>query len=815
MNSNPDAENDVAAAVEKSEAVHRDESQGDGAMDSLQEAILQAALEDALMTISFSNDKASAAVNVIKVTVPEVPGCYLLEGFLSPAEAQHLKHAVESYHAFGSPKTAVTTQTGTEDQDPLSPRRRSQHHVPCRVKPHSLQNVCNRLREYLPQTAGPSCNATVAPNESSLSPFLRMYSYKTGDCSPPHYDRPQSFHEASKGPNLKGGRLVQFSAYSILFYLNGTKDQDDDECAFSGGETTFFKNDSNIKISRRGLTPNVDSLKLLEVVARIRPGKGDVLIFPHGNHPGCYPNPLHEGSIVKNGSKIIIRTDIMFVPQSKTSSKKKKKKNVTSKIRESTKEISDIEALLIQAVNEVCPRFANLVQGSVKLDASTNHKAPEYNCNIASQIFWAAKKHQDVSSSLGASQDLEMVDLTSDYGVARAYSRQTLAEAILRALPSLHKSILAYTAVVPGPAASIAFTSRTCSLVRSEMGLVPCPVCGRWVSAAKSGLEWHTKTVHGVIDHAIAHQVAATALNALVPVMQSTSANDLIISKKVGVLGPVPDDLTAAQRDPQISKTMVASGRVKKLSPGLEACRCGDFDELVALCSGQRGALRWRPENEVDKHGSGALHWAAGGGHLRCCKYLVEECNIQPQEPQSSRRGYDGRSALHWAARNGHINVVKWLVNDCKCDINSKAADGTTPFHLAAWQASAEVCHTLVSLGASPHTLNSYGCNAAMWTAQGSIDTIEKFRLLHEHRVHFDLINNNGQGCLHKAAQRGNMDACVWLLDIARIQAKEHFMPNAMEKSVPSDLAKYSGAMQLSKVLKGYEAQQQELTKED
>jgi len=66
--------------------------------------------------------------------------------------------------------------------------------------------------------------------------------------------------------------------------------------------------------------------------------------------------------------------------------------------------------------------------------------------------------------------------------------------------------------------------------------------------------------------------------------------------------------------------------------------------------------------------------------------------------------------------------------------------------------------------------------------------------------VDFSLINENGQGCLHKAAQRGNMDLCKWLLTEVNLSI-EHFKPNAAEKSTPSQLAFFAGHELLNKYL--------------
>jgi hypothetical protein len=95
-----------------------------------------------------------------------------------------------------------------------------------------------------------------------------------------------------------------------------------------------------------------------------------------------------------------------------------------------------------------------------------------------------------------------------------------------------------------------------------------------------------------------------------------------------------------------------------------------------------------------------------------------------------------------------------------------------------------EVCKYLATppISCDVHLINSYGCNATMWGCQvfrrnndvsthltlelkhtniphvfsqhkqGAAD-IELLLYLRELGVSFDLLNNHGQGCLHKAAQ--------------------------------------------------------------
>eukprot|EP00039_Didymoeca_costata_P007254 m.97757 g.97757 ORF g.97757 m.97757 type:complete len:260 (+) comp13612_c0_seq2:2079-2858(+) len=216
----------------------------------------------------------------------------------------------------------------------------------------------------------------------------------------------------------------------------------------------------------------------------------------------------------------------------------------------------------------------------------------------------------------------------------------------------------------------------------------------------------------------------------------------------------------------------------------------------------------WNPR-EVDRNGSSGMLWAAGGGHLACCVYLADVCGLDPTEQrQKAHRGYSGRTPLHYAARNGHLHVVRWLIEEKGCPVDQGTADGTTAFCWAVWQGHEQVCRYLIEKGASPTTVNSYGCNAAMWACQGKA-TISLCDYLFEGlKVPFNLINANGQGCIHKAAQRGRHALCEWLLHGAPALAnkKELINPNAHEKSTPSQLADYAGFTELAEWLKNQEA---------
>jgi ankyrin repeat protein len=88
----------------------------------------------------------------------------------------------------------------------------------------------------------------------------------------------------------------------------------------------------------------------------------------------------------------------------------------------------------------------------------------------------------------------------------------------------------------------------------------------------------------------------------------------------------------------------------------------------------------------IDQRGASPLHWAAGSGYLDVTRYLIEECECDPNKGQKGKRSFSGRTSLHWAARNGHVEIVRYLVRTCSVDLEAATIDGTTGFCWAAWQ---------------------------------------------------------------------------------------------------------------------------------
>jgi len=205
-----------------------------------------------------------------------------------------------------------------------------------------------------------------------------------------------------------------------------------------------------------------------------------------------------------------------------------------------------------------------------------------------------------------------------------------------------------------------------------------------------------------------------------------------------------------------------------------------------------------------DRHGSGILLWAAGGGHLEVCIWLVNALQIDAKHTPRK----DGRTAVHWAARNGHLDVCKYLITSCGVDANVTTYDGDSCFMLAAWQGHLKLCKWLVSHAkADPHQVNRWGCNAVFKAARmdGSNSSLEVFRyVVADLQVNSELINGNGHSVLHKAAIYGREDIVRYLLESNYCCGQEHVMADKLNQT-PSEMARYNGFAELAGILRHHE----------
>lgn len=236
--------------------------------------------------------------------------------------------------------------------------------------------------------------------------------------------------------------------------------------------------------------------------------------------------------------------------------------------------------------------------------------------------------------------------------------------------------------------------------------------------------------------------------------------------------------------------------RLTPLRPigGLSACATGDANAARAL-----RALGWDPSHAADKHGSTALMWAAGGGHLPLVRWLVEECAVGVDAANKEQR-----TALQWACKTGCARVASYLLT-AGADPMHRMKDGSTAFDWAV--ASADV-PTMELLAADErvdiHALNKFGCAAVSWAAaSGDVATL---RWLQARGFALDHINPAGHGAVAKAAWRGHDAALEWLLhadDGPQLVAQLRLADGGGR--LPVELARLNGKLRTAGWLDGLE----------
>ncbi|KAL7557713.1 hypothetical protein ACA910_018507 [Epithemia clementina (nom. ined.)] len=405
----------------------------------------------------------------------------------------------------------------------------------------------------------------------------------------------------------------------------------------------------------------------------------------------------------------------------------------------------------------------------------------------------------------------------------------------------------------------------------------PCPYCCQWLKGGSKGLWWHVQQQHGhthaaATQHAQQTQHMLLGHNALV--LYKNNNNHHHHQKKNHATN---QDNSHQHQENSTNTTRNTGNKEEEKTPTPTKTRFFDTTTVVVNAKSSPFALAAQgdlqtlqtlwidtghldPQKDVDHNGATVLLWAAGGGHLELVRYLVETCQCHPQEQQQqlttrNNRGFGGRTALHWAARKGHDLVVEYLLNwaatttttaagtsaarnhggvdedengndnnnlTIKTMLEACTTDGTTALGWAAWQAHLPVLQVLYRYGVNVHSVNNYGCNAALWAAQGGTTTTTASNPRQSSRRHggtnntlnlgcnenksshdsvvnadeeqrtiltlrwldsvgCDLfhINHNGHGILHKAAQRNRMQVAQWFV---------HQKLNNLQKQEPHDI---------------------------
>ena len=419
-----------------------------------------------------------------------------------------------------------------------------------------------------------------------------------------------------------------------------------------------------------------------------------------------------------------------------------------------------------RSIEQVCPKqlpFVNTIDINklflnVQSDKTQQIPTHDITCVIANLIFWHVYRYQKIntttittftstSSKKRTRQERDAapstsvprtIAITSDYDTSTNVTARVLGEMILDALSndSIAFKSLADIRLSSGNSGNIHHVTMSHFRKSGEQGYILCPSCGKFLRG-EQGLWWHQKMVHG-IDHTNAKDIAKAQVSsaALVPYNKNqlenvrgsnsssnssnssnnssnnsssnSSSTTSSINTNTSSINTNTTTITNVNETIEHTKNPLPSlKKIKTLSPGMEAAKNGDLITLRRLVEQEK----WNAKSSVDHiHGSTALLWAAGGGHLDICQYLIETCGSDPNSRQIGRRSFGGRTALHWAARRGHLNICRYLIEHEAVPIDSMTDDGTTSFCWCCWQGHLELAKYFILQGCDSNTINKHGC---------------------------------------------------------------------------------------------------------
>jgi len=240
----------------------------------------------------------------------------------------------------------------------------------------------------------------------------------------------------------------------------------------------------------------------------------------------------------------------------------------------------------------------------------------------------------------------------------------------------------------------------------------------------------------------------------------------------------------------------------QSLPPFLKAAANGELDQLRAMVDQVRYEQQKNLEHQSDRAASEAVlglldtrdrhlsiaeHWAAGGGHLDCLRYLVElrKSLITSPSVDSSQDTYisdgkcrkkkvrrrDGKTSLHYAARNGRLECIRYLIDEAGHEVDEVSGDGTTPLHLACFGGYVDAVLLLLDEYGAAFTCNDWGCSVAHWVAmtkcRSEADIRRMCTLAQNRGVSFVTPQKQGHTALHKAAQKLNRHVIEWMAEAA------------------------------------------------
>jgi hypothetical protein len=203
---------------------------------------------------------------------------FAINGFLTPAECQAWISYGE-HTGFEEAKQAATSGYALRDNGRLVVHDQT-----------AADAIWTRIRSFVPETADGKKPAGCLPN-------LRLYKYSAGQRFGKHVDEVVQYPD----PSSDDGAMLQ-TQHTLLLYLNGGEIQAGQTATADTGESSVFDFDL-----RGGETNFYKGSTGSKLACSFAPIQGWALFHGHGDE--CM---LHEGALVRQGTKYLLRTDVLF-----------------------------------------------------------------------------------------------------------------------------------------------------------------------------------------------------------------------------------------------------------------------------------------------------------------------------------------------------------------------------------------------------------------------------------------------------------------------------------------------------------------------
>ncbi len=165
----------------------------------------------------------------------------------------------------------------------------------------------------------------------------------------------------------------------------------------------------------------------------------------------------------------------------------------------------------------------------------------------------------------------------------------------------------------------------------------------------------------------------------------------------------------------------------------------------------------------LDTYGRAALGMAAGRGHYRACKLLLDKgASVELDDDNSDDENASKvQQPLFCAAENGHAAVCALLLQH-DASVDTRNTSGETPLILAASHGHLAVCTLLVEHGADMGVESNYGWTPLADAVYGESEQVVRYLL--EQGAAPNQQNSDGKTALMEACRQGSANLVELLL---------------------------------------------------